>query len=188
MTWQRLSWLVLLLACSLLAHAAYIPAKGWLAQQLLDHAWQQRTAAGGVPRPWPGADMLPLARLQQPRLGIQQVVLDGASARVLAFGPGLVTGSARPGRRGNVVLSGHRDTHFAWLAALRIGDVLLLSEPRGEARRYEVADLSVVHESEQAWLDPLAGDQLRLLTCYPFTGVVPGTPWRFAVTAYATPQ
>ena len=66
----------------------------------------------------PGADMRPLARLRQPRLDVTQVVLDGASGRVLAFGPGHVTGSALPGVNGNIVISGHRDTHFRWLRDL----------------------------------------------------------------------
>lgn len=186
MTLRQLSGALLLVSLGLLAHAAYIPAKGWLSQQLLAYAWQHRAADGEIHRPWPGADMLPMAYLEQPRLQVGQVVLDGASGRVLAFGPGLVSGSARPGRRGNIVLSGHRDTHFAWLAELRDGDLLALTAADGIRRHYTVADLRVVHEGDLAQLDPLAGDQLRLLTCYPFDGVAPGTPWRFAVTAYPT--
>ncbi|MCB1800439.1 MAG: class GN sortase [Gammaproteobacteria bacterium] len=184
MTLRQLSGILLLVALGLLVYAAYIPAKGWLSQQLLARAWQHRGTDGEVHRPWPGADMLPLAYLEQPRLQVGQVVLDGASGRALAFGPGLVSGSARPGRGGNIVLSGHRDTHFAWLAQLRGGDSLVLTAADGIPRRYAVIDLRVVHENDLSQLDPLAGDQLRLLTCYPFDGIAPGTPWRFAVTAY----
>ena len=177
------SLLMLATAALALAHAAYIPAKAALAQWLLVHAWEQRGTVDGVARPWPGADMRPLARLSQSRLGIDQVVLDGASGRLLAFGPGHVVGSGVPGSRGNVVISGHRDTHFAWLAQLRVGDDLALETRAGEVLRYRVTQMQVVHERDSAWLDPAADDGLRLVTCYPFVGVAPGTPWRYLVSA-----
>ena len=52
------------------------------------------------------------------------MVLAGASGRTLAFGPGHVDGTPLPGEHGNAVVSGHRDTHFAFLRDLRCGDVL----------------------------------------------------------------
>lgn len=67
------SLLMLATAALALAHAAYIPAKAVLAQWLLVHAWEQRGTADGVARPWPGADMRPLARLSQSRLDIDQI-------------------------------------------------------------------------------------------------------------------
>jgi sortase A len=166
-----------------LARGAYIPAKAWLAQLLLETAWERRLDGDADARPWPWADTRPIARLKQERLGIAQIVLAGASGRVLAFGPGHVTGTARPGESGNVVISGHRDTHFRWLAGLQAGDRLSLETDDGRRLRYEVAQTSVHHESDVGLLNPLDGDQLRLLTCYPFDAVAPGTPERFVVTA-----
>lgn len=185
---RPLAVVLLVIAIGCLGYAAYIPAKAQLAQWLLDRAWQQRVAGEPMARPWPSADMRPVARLRQPRLGIDQVVLDDASARVLAFGPGHVAGSAHPGDTGNVVISGHRDTHFAWLRALRDGDELLLDTPADGTVRYRVARTAVYHESETGLLDPLDGAQLRLLTCYPFDGVAPGTPLRYVVSARRVPD
>ena len=173
----------LLLGAGFLLHGAYIPAKAWVAQVLLDAAWERRLAGATDSRPWPWADTVPLARLRQPRLGIDQIVLQGASGRVLAFGPGHILGSARPGEAGNVVISGHRDTHFRWLAQLQSGDELLLQTDDGRKLLYRVARTAVHHESEIGLLDPLEGDQLRLLTCYPFDSVTAGTPQRYVVTA-----
>ena len=181
----RISLLALLTGLVLLLHGAYIPAKAWLAQELLQRAWERRQAGESQARPWPWADTAPVARLGQPRLGIDQIVLDGTSGRVLAFGPGHVSGSAHPGEAGNVVISGHRDTHFRWLAALRAGDELTLQTHQGGRRLYRVRDAAVHHESEIELLDPLAGDQLRLLTCFPFDAVRAGTPQRYVVTALA---
>jgi sortase A len=174
---------LLLSGVALVSYAGYIPAKAWLAQRLLDHAWERRLEGDSEARPWPWADTLPVARLTQARLGIGQIVLSGASARVLAFGPAHVTGSARPGETGNVVISGHRDTHFRWLASLRDGDRLHLETDDGRKLGYRVAHLAVHHERDVGLLDPLAGDQLRLLTCYPFDAIDPGTPQRYVVTA-----
>lgn len=166
-----------------LLYGSYIPAKAWLAQALLERAWEQRLAGDDSARPWPWADTRPLARLRQPRLGVDQIVLAGSSGRVLAFGPGHVEGSMRPGREGNVVISGHRDTHFRWLQTLSRGDRLELQGADGSVTAYRVIRMAVHHQHEVQLLDPLDGDQLRLLTCYPFDAVAAGTPHRYVVTA-----
>ena len=184
MTRRHLTWLAFLTGVFCLAYAGYIPAKAWLAQRLLEHAWERRLAGESRVRPWPWADTQPLARLSQPRLGVDQIVLAGASGRVLAFGPGHVTGSTRPGEIGNVVLSGHRDTHFRWLDHLLPGDELILQVVDGRQRRYRIGKIAVHHESEVELLDAYAGDQLRLLTCYPFDALDPGTAERFVITAF----
>jgi len=181
--WPRLSVLALVVGTGLLLYGGYIPAKAWLAQLLLDAAWERQLAGNGRSRPWPWADTVPLARLRQPRLGVDQVVLDGSSGRVLAFGPGHVAGSARAGEVGNVVISGHRDTHFRWLAELHTGDLLSLELPGGRQRAYRVVRTAIHDETDTGLLDPLEADQLRLLTCYPFDSVAAGTRQRYVVTA-----
>ena len=180
---QAFSLVALLLGTGFLLYGSYIPAKAWLAQVLLNAAWNRQLAGAVDSRPWPWADTTPVARLVQPRLGVDQIVLAGASGRVLAFGPGHITGSARPGEAGNVVISGHRDTHFRWLARLRNGDELRMQAHDGRHRRFKVTGTAVYHESDIGLLDPLAGDQLRLLTCYPFDAIEAGTPQRYVVTA-----
>lgn len=177
------SGLALLFGLGCILYAAYIPAKAWLAQQLLEVSWQSRVDADSAVRPWPWADTSALARLRQPRLGIDQIVLAGASGRVLAFGPGHITGTAQPGARGNVVISGHRDTHFRWLQQLAINDSLILEMASGARRHYVVVRLSIHHESEVQLLDPEQADQLRLVTCFPFDAVRAGTTERYVVTA-----
>jgi len=181
--WGALALVLASTGTGLLLAAGYIPTKAWIAQVLLEAAWERRQGGQLQAHPWPWADTIPLARLRQPRLGIDQIVLQGASGRVLAFGPGHVSGTASPGQVGNVVISAHRDTHFRWLEALRAGDELLLEAADGRTRRYRVGEIAVYDESSLDLLDPLAGDQLRLLTCYPFAAVRPGTPQRYVVTA-----
>lgn len=180
---HRLAVMAILLGAASLLHAMYIPLKAELAQWLIARAWAERGVEGRAISPWPWADTRPLARIAQPRLGVEQYVLQGASGRNLAFGPTHVDGSARPAQSGNVVFSGHRDTHFAWLAELEVDDRLIVQGRDGTARSYRVASLGVHHEQETHLLDRMAGDQLRLITCYPFDGIEPGTHLRYVVTA-----
>jgi sortase A len=164
-------------------HALYIPLKAELAQWLIASVWLARDTDDGAARPWPWADTRPVARIAQPRLGVEQFVLEGASGRNLAFGPTHVDGTAYPQQRGNVVLSGHRDTHFAWLEELRVDDQVIVEGLDGSVRKYRVATIGIHHETETHLLDHLAGDQLRLITCYPFRAIDSGTSLRYVITA-----
>ncbi len=180
---------LLLLACCFavwhLGQAGYIHAKAELAQRLLERAWERALVEGSASRPWPWADTQAVARLQVPRLGIDQIVLSGVSGRSLAFGPGHLPSSAHPGRPGNMVLAGHRDTHFRFLRELRRQDRIEVISTDGRRRSYRVASLRVAHESD-TWV--LAGGDapsITLVTCYPFLTVRPGGPLRFVVSALA---
>jgi sortase A len=126
--------------------------------------------------------MRPVARLTVPGRHVELYVLDNASNRALAFGPAHVSGTARPGSRGNTVIVAHRDTHFAFLRDLHVDDEIDVETSRGPAR-YRVRDVIVVDKSETFVLDPADSPQLRLITCYPFDAVRPGTPLRYVVVA-----
>jgi sortase A len=128
----------------LLAHGLWIPAKAAFAQVLLERAFS-KSEGGGAARPWPWADFVPLARLRAPRLEASAIVVSSATGEALAFGPGHLSGSAPPGAHGNVVLAGHRDTHFRFLRDLRPGDALVLETPAGGRGDYAVAWAGVVH-------------------------------------------
>ncbi len=166
--------------------AAWIPAKAALAQHLLERAWQRVQAGGTEARPWSWADTRPVARIRVPRLGASWIALEGASGRTLAFGPGHLSGTPAPGEPGNSVLFGHRDTHFAALAELRIGDALEVETRSGGWRRYVVARTEVVHERDGRLLGPAGpgASWLTLITCYPFGAAGPG-PLRYGVRAVA---
>lgn len=165
-----------------IAEGGYIKAKAWLAQYLLQSAWETTQAGGVRVRPWPWADTWPLARLQVPRLGVDQVVLSGASGRTLAFGPGHIPGTAAPGETGNSVLSGHRDTHFRFLRDLQPGDRIELTPASGVRRMYAVVSAEV-HDQNDLWLLDQGQSLLTLITCYPFDALLPGGAARFVIRA-----
>jgi sortase A len=168
------------LAC--ISWGLWIPAKAALAQVLISNAWQRALDGEDSPRPWPWADTWPVGKLGVPRIGKTVFVLANASGHALAFGPAHVAASAAPGQMDNVVLAGHRDTHFAFLRELEEGDEITLETSAGAAV-YRVAGTRVVHESQMEILDRSGRPELTLLTCYPFGAVVPGGPLRYVVHA-----
>ena len=174
---------LILLAVGFGAAAGRIYLKAWLAQRLLHRAWAVTQAEGGPVKPWPWADTWPIARLSMPGRGIDLIVLADASGRSMAFGPGLVAGTAPPGAVGNTVLSGHRDTQFRFLKDLRPGERMRLEAADGSQRDYAVIETLIVdaHAVEILWD---TGDaELTLVTCYPFDAIAPGGPLRYVVRA-----
>lgn len=167
--------------------AAYIHAKAFVAQMLLESAWRARMAGipGAAARPWPWADTAPVGRLIVPRLDVDRIVLAGASGRTLAFAPGHLDGSAPIGRPGHTVIGGHRDTHFAFLRDIRTGDTIEVESPDGRRVGYTVDGTAIV-DSRTARLRAIGGGSaLTLVTCYPFDTIEPGGPLRLAVFARA---
>lgn len=174
--------LLLLIGVWQVGHGVWIHAKAHLAQYLLQRAWARTLDGERDARPWPWADTRPVARLRVPAHGIDLIVLDGVSGRTLAFAPGHASGSPAPGAPGTAVISGHRDTHFRFLAALRAGDEIVVETPGRPPSRFRVVDTAVV-DSRVAVLRAADGPALALLTCYPFDALRAGGPLRWVVTA-----
>ena len=170
-----------------LALGAWMPAKARLAQVLLDHAWHETLHSGDSAKPWPWADTWPVARLTAPSHKTSMIVLAGANGAALAFGPGHLTTSAPPGVSDNSVIAGHRDTHFAFLKALKPGDALQLEAADGIVHDYQVISAHVVHETDSRVLQPSRSAMLTLITCFPLDAVVPGGPLRYVVRARGIP-
>jgi sortase A len=181
--WPLVAVVLTLLGTWQLANAGWIHAKAALAQKLISYAWVQARDGGPSRRPWPWADMRPVARLTVPARGIELFVLDNASPRALAFGPAHIGGTAAPGGSGNSVIVAHRDTHFAFLRDVGIDDEIDVEGARGAKTRYRVREVTIVDQGESRVLDAADAPQLTLITCYPFDAVVPGTRLRYVVVA-----
>ena len=166
-----------------LGQGAYIPAKAWLAQELMQRAWLRISAGEDRAAPWPWADTWPVARLSAKSHDVDLIVLAGGSGRTLAFGPGHLSASALPGETGNMVIAGHRDTHFAFLRDLEPGHRLTIESFSGAITDYEVIGLNVVDSRKGSLLLDTDDAVLTLVTCYPFNAVDPGGPLRYVVTA-----
>lgn len=188
MKWLRWAGVLLLAAGGgLLARATYLHAKAELAGILIRKAWNETVRTGQPQAPWSWADTHPVARLEIPRIGYDEYVLEGASARVLAFGPARLLSGAKPGETGNLAIAGHRTSWFRPLEKVRTGDSISL-EWYDEAkhglrkREYAVEEIRVVRPANTELLAPTVEDVLTLITCYPF-GASPKSPLRYIVRA-----
>jgi len=162
---------------------AYIPAKAWLAQELMQRAWGRATEGEDHAVPWPWADTWPVARLTSRTRGVDLIVLAGGSGRTMAFGPGHLSASATPGGDGNTVIAGHRDTHFRFLRDVRPGETLGVERPGGDRYLYRVLAVDVVDSRHASIVLDTDTPMLTLITCYPFDALEAGGPMRYVVTA-----
>ncbi len=166
-----------------MGQGSYIPAKAWLAQELMQRAWTRTAEGEARVSPWPWADTWPLARLTAKSGDVSLIVLAGGSGRTLAFGPGHLSASTLPGEIGNAVIAGHRDTHFQFLKDVHVGEMLIMESGDGVEHRFKVVTIDIVDSRKGSLLldTPLA--TLSLVTCYPFDSREAGGPLRYVVTA-----
>ena len=174
--------LLAIIGLILLGQGAYIHAKARLAQVLLERAFEQTIVTGRDTKPWSWADTWPVARIEVSRLGAHAIALAGSSGQALAFGPGHVERTPDVGEHGVAVYSAHRDTHFAFLKNVVIGDEIEVTRSDGRHFRYRVDGTSVVR-FDASGIDPLTeGHHLVLSTCWPFDALTSG-PERYLVHA-----
>ena len=122
----------------------------------------------------------PVARITIPRLGLDEIVLEGVDDNALNGGPGHLPGSAFPGEKGNSIISAHRDRHFAPLAEILVGDTVI-TESGVNATRWVVISKRVIDADAPA-LFRTRDATLTLTTCWPIRYL--GTaPERLLVTA-----
>ncbi len=176
------AFVLAVLGLVLIGQGVWIHAKAVLAQILLERAFAQTLATGKDVKPWSWADTWPVARIEVPRLGESAIVLAGSSGQALAFGPGHVERTPAAGEPGTVIYSAHRDTHFAFLADVGVGDEIRVTRRDGAVFRYRVTGTSVVRW-DASGVDPFAsGRRLVLATCWPLDAKFSG-PLRYLVHA-----
>ncbi|MGD7706349.1 sortase [Microlunatus sp. Y2014] len=116
-----------------------------------------------------------LGSLQIPSVGVDVTYGEGVHAEALTRGPGHWPGTPLPGRAGNSVISGHRNTHtqpFKRLDEVRRGDEIVVTGATGEAVTFVVQETAIVPEATykefvlQQPTDPQAR-QVTLFACHP---------------------
>ena len=176
----------------LLAYAGVGWASGALARDRARTAWDAAQARRAVAAAWalPSAGErvkvhgAPVARLVIPRLGLDEVVVEGVEEGSLRAGPGHFPGSALPGEPGNAVLSAHRDRHFSRLDELAIGDSALTTAG-DRTVRWRVTGRRVIGRDAPA-LFTSREPRLTLTTCWPVRYLGPA-PDRLVVTLEPVP-
>ncbi len=177
-----ISALLLFSSVLLFGNSLYIYAKAQLAQVLLERAFSQSLITGKPVKAWSWADTYPVARISIDRIGAEAIVLQGASGEALAFGPALLNETSRPGTRGTSVIAAHRDTHFAFLQNVKVGDLIKVTRDDGLEFVYRALSMRVVDANNSGIDRHAAGFHLVLSTCYPFDAITHGTQ-RYLVEA-----
>ena len=169
----------------LMGKGAYIHAKAYVAQYLLKQAFAESVATGAPVKPWAWADTWPVARLDVPRIGASAIVLKGGSGQALAFGPALLDNMPQPGDAGASVISAHRDTHFAFLRDVKLGDEIQITRQDGSIFWFRIVETDVVRWNASG-IDPnMDGSWLVLSTCWPLDAMTSGD-MRLVVRAQMT--
>lgn len=110
-----------------------------------------------------------VARLRIPRLGLDEIVVNGTDHDSLKRGPGRYLGSAMPGEGELVYVAGHRTTYgapFSRIDRLRRGDRVFVELPYGTVE-YAVTGQRIVKATETAVLESNGFEQLALQACHP---------------------
>ena len=165
-----------------LGNGLWIHGKALLAQMLLQRAWAQAQIRGESVKPWPWADIWPVARLRTEKYNQDLIVLAGQSGQALAFGPGMLETGGKPGQPGSCILAAHRDTHFSFLRRVQVGDVFTLEDRQGRQWQYRVHGTAIGPATE-LYLDAEVTSQLALVTCYPFQALSSDASQRYVVLA-----
>ncbi len=166
----------------LFGQGVWIHAKALLAQVLLERAFAASLATGHPVRPWSWADTWPADRIEVPRLHASEIALAGASGQALAFGPGHLERTPEAGEPGTAVYAAHRDTSFAFLGNVRVGDEIRVTRRDGRAFRFRVTGTSVVRWDASGIAADADGRNLVLATCWPLDARFSG-PLRYLVHA-----
>lgn len=102
-------------------------------------------------------------------LDLKYAVLEGAGSYELSCGIGHITDTAGIGEVGNCVLAGHNGsrhgTYFTHLKTLKEGDVVKLTDKKGNQYFYEVESMKVVGPYDNSVKDQGEETELTLLTC-----------------------
>ena len=123
----------------------------------------------------------PLAVLSISKLGLCVPVFNGTDAMTLNRGAGRISGTARPGERGNIGIAAHRDGFFRGLKDVALGDRIELAA-LNQKFVYTVDNIAVVTPSDVSVLQARSQPSLTLVTCFPFY-FVGDAPQRYVVQA-----
>ncbi len=111
----------------------------------------------------------PVARLRIPRLGLNEVIVNGTDHNSLKRGPGRYLDSGMPGEGELVYVAGHRTTYgapFSRIDKLRKGDHVFVELPYATLE-YAITGHRIVASNETSVLESKGHEQLALQACHP---------------------
>jgi sortase A len=123
--------------------------------------------------------------LSIPRLKLTSPIYLGVSYEQFDVGVGEWPGSPKPGKKGNIVIGGHRTSGnrpFANIQRLKTGDAIYLKK-NGKSFRYVVSKSLIVSKTALWITKPTTTSTLTLFSCHP----VGKTSHRYVIRATYSP-
>lgn len=108
-------------------------------------------------------------------------IFEGTESKQLDKGVGHYVKSVMPGLSDNSVLAGHRDTVFAELGKVKLGELIKIRVREGSFT-YKVSAIRIVDKNDRTVIVPTPEATLTLSTCYPFR-YIGNAPKRYIVSA-----
>ncbi len=109
-------------------------------------------------------------RIQIPALNIDAPIVQGDGWEQLKKGVAQHIGTANPGEKGNMVLSGHNDVFgevFRYLDRLKAGDQIIIYT-FGRTYTYIVNGWTLVEPDQVEVMAPTPDETVTLISCYPY--------------------
>jgi sortase A len=122
-----------------------------------------------APRTADPGEGAPVGDIRIPKIGVNQVVVEGTNTPDLRKGPGHYIGTPLPGQNGNASVAGHRTTYghpFYNLDGVKVGDPIVLTTLQG-IFVYDTTKTSVVSPSDTSVIKNTFDNLLTLTTCNP---------------------
>jgi len=109
---------------------------------------------------------VPVAVIQIPAIGLDQVVVEGSRSAQLREGPGHVVGTSLPGQPGNAVIAGRRTLYrgpFRRIGSLHEGDTIVVTTGEGKST-YKVSEVATLSPGDGSFVQDQADNRLTLFT------------------------
>jgi sortase A len=122
----------------------------------------------GLVIPTPGPEQALGIRIEA--ISVNAPIVQGDGWEELKRGVGQHIGSANPGERGNMVLTGHDDIYgevFRDLDQLEEGDEIIVYSA-SQSYTYVVTETQIVLPTEVGVMGPTSDPTLTLISCYPY--------------------
>ena len=159
------------------SHLALQQAKEVISQKQPAAAQKQQSASSTPPKIGETVGILKI-----PKIKAELAIVEGTDPDDLEKGVGHYKGSYFPGDKGQIVLSGHRDTVFRKLGELKLGNHLTIQMPSGNYT-YEITRTKIVKSTDKSIITlQKQQEELILTTCYPFY-YVGNAPKRYIIYA-----
>ncbi|HFC30949.1 MAG TPA: class GN sortase [Oceanospirillales bacterium] len=161
--------------------SAYMLAKAYFSQYLIQQAWQQTLIDNKQYKPWTWADTYPIAEMEIPRINKKSYILQGSSGRNLAFSATHISQSGMPEDNKSMIIAGHRDSHFSYLKHVIQGDEIIV-KTTSHSYHYIISKIAIIDSTKQK-LNIHNQKELILVTCYPFDAINSGGKLRYVIFA-----